>query len=54
MVGSEAKLGEDTEGVRLKACKAGKEKGTRFGLGREGEGMAELDKILERFMETGF
>ena len=43
MVGSEAKLGrEDTEGVRLKACRIGKEKGTRFGLGREGEGYGRV------------
>lgn len=45
-MGSEAKLGEKNTGVRLKACRIGK-KGTRFGLGREGEGMKLDEEILE-------
>ena len=42
MVGSEAKGREDTEGVRLKAWRTGKVKGTGFGLDREGEGYGRV------------
>lgn len=43
MVGSEAKVGRgDTEGVRLKAWRICKVKGTRFALGSQGEGYGRV------------
>lgn len=43
MVGSEAKVRRgDTEGVRLKAWRVGKVKGTRFALGSHGEGYGRV------------